>query len=379
MKFIDIFRISFGNLKRNRLRTVLTMSGVVIGIGTITLLVSLGFGLKKLALEKIVKLEALKIISVMPSGDKAKLDDEVVDSFRKIDNVESVSPVKRSVATIDTNGNKSDQVLYGVDSRYIPLENITITKGVPFESNDAHEALMSEDIISSLDLKEDELFNKGLALEVDGEKADYRIVGTFSEKGIYVPYDIIKTGDGEYASIKIKTPDKIFVPQIKKTVESMGFNTSVIKDQSDAINKIFLVINIVLGGFGLVAFFVAAIGIFNTMTISILERTHEIGIMKAIGGDSKSVAFIFITEAALIGLMGGAIGLLSGWLISLGINAIINYLAESVGGTKTALFDMTFGFCFQVMIFSLLVSTFAGVWPARRAARLNPLDALRYE
>ena len=162
----------------------------------------------------------------------------------------------------------------------------------------------------------------------------------------------------------------------------MGFSTSVIKNQLGAINLAFAIINGLLGAFGMVALFVAAIGIFNTMTISLLERTHEIGIMKAIGGRDKDCSRIFTAEAATIGLMGGAFGMTCGWGIGRLLEVIINFLASKAGPADQVpghLFYTPPIFTIGVVVFAFLVSTFAGIWPARRASKLNPLEALRYE
>ncbi len=169
------------------------------------------------------------------------------------------------------------------------------------------------------------------------------------------------------------------MPVVRKAVESMGFPTTSINDTVDQINQVFVIVQFVLGGFGFVALMVAAIGIFNTLTIALLERTHEIGIMKAIGGRNTDVAFVFTAEASMIGLFGGLFGVSVGWLLGKIINLLINFVATSVGGTSNSLFSTPWWFALFVVLFAFLVSTIAGILPARRAAKLDPLEALRYE
>src|SRR3990170_7192687 len=130
MKFLDILRIAVGNLKRNKLRTVLTISGVVVGVGAIVFLVSLGLGLQKLALEKIVSLEALKVITITSGGKlEVPLDEKTVDKFKKIEGVQDVSPITRNIASFKIGDKEAEQVVYGVKPEYMEMENIKISDG----------------------------------------------------------------------------------------------------------------------------------------------------------------------------------------------------------------------------------------------------------
>ncbi|MEK7447763.1 MAG: ABC transporter permease [Patescibacteria group bacterium] len=384
MKPFDIFRTAAGNLKRNRLRTILTVSGVVVGVGAIVFLVSLGFGLQKLALEKIVSLEALKVITVTSGGkSETVLDSKAVEKFKKLDNVTDVSPITRQIAKFSLGEIDSEQVVYSVKPEYLDMENIKISGGRTLSKDSKNEALISKEILTNLGLKQEDVLDKEFIYTLTGssspQKDKIKVVGIFEEKGIYVPFETIKNSEGAYASVKVKINDKANVPEAKKAVDSLGFNTSIIKDQSKAINQVFYIINIILGGFGMIAFFVAAIGIFNTMTISLLERTHEIGVMKAIGGNSKDIAMIFITESALIGLLGGIFGLTAGWLFGFILNLLANFMATESGGEAVNLFDIPLIFSILTVFFSFFISSVAGIWPAKRAAKLNPLEALRYE
>ncbi|MDO8507241.1 MAG: ABC transporter permease [bacterium] len=385
MKLIDIFRIAAGNLKRNRLRTVLTVSGVVVGVGAIVFLVSLGFGLQKLALDKIVRLEALKVITVT-SGSKteSQLNAGIAEEFEKISGVSAVSPITRNIVSFKIGNTETEQVVYGVKPEFLDMENLKISTGQAFSSKDAkNEMIISKEILTNFGLNQDSILGKDIdytyAISGGENKGTLKVVGLFDEKGVYAPFDAISGNNESYASVKVKVADKVNVPEVKKTIESMGYNTSVIQDQSAAVNQVFSIINIVLGGFGMIAFFVAAIGIFNTMTISLLERTHEIGVMKAIGGNSKDIAMIFITESALIGFLGGIFGLSVGWLLGGLLNLLVNFMATESGGEAVSLFAIPLVFGILTIFFSFLVSTVAGIWPARRAAKLNPLEALRYE
>jgi putative ABC transport system permease protein len=167
--------------------------------------------------------------------------------------------------------------------------------------------------------------------------------------------------------------------KVREELIGMGFMVSAISDVIEQANKIFRVIQIVLGIFGIIALIVAAIGLANTMTISLLERTQDIGIMRAVGASPKDVRNLFLTESTLIGFAGGVVGIFIGKLVSLFFNLGINLLAKSLGAQPLNLFFTPSWFLIFIVIFSTLVGFSTGIFPARRASKLNPLAALKYK
>lgn len=395
MKIIDILRLAFGNLSRNMLRTVLTISGVVVGIGTIVFLVSLGFGLQNLAVSKVANLDALTLLTVS-SGQKegVVLNKDAVEKFKNIPGVTTVSPLLSYPAQVIVPGASGDTIAYGVSPEYFALEDIKADYGSKtFSGNDANEAIVSIGSLKAINMTDPSTtIGKELDFKIvkvaEGDKKEenvvkLKIVGITKDeatKYAYMPINIINKFDGKvYNSVKLKTDKREEMAEVRKTVESMGYPTTSVKDTVDQINSIFVIIQGVLGGFGMIALMVAAIGIFNTLTIALLERTHEIGIMKAIGGRNTDVALVFTTEASMIGLFGGLIGLGTGWILGILINLLVNFVATSVGGTANALFFTPLWFGSFVVLFAFSISTIAGILPAIRAAKLDPLEALRYE
>lgn len=399
MKLIDIFRMSVGNLRRNLMRTVLTISGVVVGIGAIVFLVSIGYGIQNLMISKVANLEALTLTTVRPNTDKdIAIDDAAVDKFKALGGVSDVSPMLSYPAQMtDSKGIEGETIVNGVNPKDFKFENINIDYGTNYSGDDTNEAIVSAASLKNLNLTNPqdaigkELSFKLVILDATGKTKPghekdilkLKIIGMTKEentKYAYIPLNTLKKiAPGNYASAKVKTAQRSQVNTVRKAIESMGYPTTSIKDTVDQIDNAFVYVRGVLWGFGLIALFVAAIGIFNTMTISLLERTHEIGIMKAIGGRNKDVSRIFTMEASLIGLIGGAMGVFSGYILGVIINLFVNFLAKSVGGQTNSFFYTPPTFVGIVIGFSFLVSTVAGIYPARRAAKLNPLEALRYE
>lgn len=182
-----------------------------------------------------------------------------------------------------------------------------------------------------------------------------------------------------YASIYVRVDEIDHVEAARDSLESMGLNVFSIADQLEEIKRGFLIMDAVLGAVGTIALVVAALGIINTMVMSILERRREIGVMKAIGGSEDDIKMIFVVEAGTIGLVGALLGLVLGWVVT----RIANFVANSYLLPDEAPFINFFHFpvwlIFGAVAFSLVVSLAAGLYPAVRAARVDPVTALRHD
>jgi len=197
----------------------------------------------------------------------------------------------------------------------------------------------------------------------------------------YMPLSILQKMQPkkDYNLARVKVVDSEHLTAVRKTIEARGFQVDSIADTVGQIDQIFLIFQIIMAGFGLVAMFVASLGAFNTLTVSLLERTREVGILKALGTTSRDIFGLFLTEAFLIGALGGASGLIFGYGFGEAVNFAINVLARRFGGQPVDVFYTPLYMVGLVMGIILLVSFGTGFYPARRASKLNPLDALRYE
>ena len=178
-------------------------------------------------------------------------------------------------------------------------------------------------------------------------------------------------------SVKIRSPRDL--EPVKERVREMGFSTFALADQFEEITRGFIVMDMVLAAVGMIAIVVAALGIVNTMIMSILERTREIGIMKAVGAGDGDIRRIFFFESGAIGLLGGVAGCLLGGATSLVINRIVNAYTSGQGMPYIDYFAFPAAVFLGAIGFSLLVSLVSGFYPARRAARVDPVVALRHD
>ena len=183
-----------------------------------------------------------------------------------------------------------------------------------------------------------------------------------------------------YFSALVRVNDPVALTDVRKRLTELGLGSFSIVDQLDQIRTVFLIINSVLGLLGGISLLVASFGIANTMIMSILERTREIGIMKAIGAEDREIKLIFFFEAAVIGFAGGVIGSLAAW----GIDAVANRLAyrfilKPQGASFVDFFHLPVWLWMGAILFALGVSVLAALYPAARAARIDPVRALRHD
>jgi putative ABC transport system permease protein len=183
-----------------------------------------------------------------------------------------------------------------------------------------------------------------------------------------------------YTSAVVRVSDPVALTEVRKRITELGFGSFSIVDQLDQIRTVFLIIDSVLGLLGGISLLVASFGIANTMIMSILERTREIGIMKAIGAEDREIKLIFFFVAAVIGLTGGIIGCLSAWAI----DGIANRLAYSFvlkpqGASFVDFFSLPPWLWLGAIVFALMTSILAALYPASRAARIDPVRALRHD
>lgn len=188
------------------------------------------------------------------------------------------------------------------------------------------------------------------------------------------------SGESEgYGSVYVRTSGIEDISTVRAAVEDMGYGVLALVDELEEIKQSFLIMDALLGAVGAIALIVAALGIINTMVTSILERTREIGVMKAIGGSERDIRWIFFSEAATIGFFGGAFGLALGWVVTRIANAVANHYLRPQGVPEVDLFYMPLWLIAGAMAFAVGVSLLAGLYPATRAARVDPVQALRHD
>ena len=417
MKFLDLFKLSTRMFKARTSRTLLTVLGMSIGIAAILFLVSLGYGLQKTLLERITTSDSLVTLDVSEAKSGiVSLDKAMIDKIGALPGVEEVSPAFQIVTQGHLDDLSADLTTIGSKPSYLTLGGFKATKGVLLSDDNKNGIVISSAVAQVFGKTVDEMVGKQItfsffipkaAAPVDDsdpnaasavdDSSDSQSQSDSDRVDSDTQYTIVGVVDGEdnivyinsssldslnidsYGQVKVKTKSSAVMGTIRDTILEYGLLVSSLSDTVDQANQIFKVVQIILMLFGVIALVVSAIGMFNTMTITLLERTEEIGIMKSIGASDLSISVMFFMESAIMGFLGGCAGVSIGWLGGLGFNTIINIVATRFGGQSVSLFYSPTWFVLSILGFSAVVGFLTGYVPARRASKIDPLDALRYK
>ena len=394
MRYADAIKLAFQNLIRAKFRSFLTVLGVSIGISAIVAFVSIGMGLQKITSDQITSATALTTLTVTQKPASStmevgpELNKKLVDKIKEIPEVERVAYSISMPTTVESGGTSSAAIVYGIGMENIDLEITGITCGETIKTD--NEMVVSSSLANSFSSNRNSLIGQTASvtilkedegLQYTSDKLEYKIVGVDNNDTAamsYVPIEGLAKALGakNYSTIRAKVKSRSDIDSVKNTLTGNGYTVTTIKDLIDQIDKVFLIIEIILGLIGSIGLIVSSLGIINTMTISFLERTREIGIMKAVGARGKDIKRLFVLEAAIIGFLGGIGGVLVAYGFGEGVNYLTNYFIQG-SGQHIELFITPLKFSLIMVAVAVFISVFAGIYPTWRAQRLSPIEAIR--
>jgi putative ABC transport system permease protein len=377
------------------MRTWLTILGIGVGISAVVVLVGLGYGLQKVLLEKIVFGEAMLSLDVVaPPSQVITIDDKKLEEFKQMENVEDVSPLASFSSSVTMGGLTGSIMLQGVDPSYFRYAGIVTANGDLFADGENDRIVISSALLKLFDLKPEEVIGKYVTLKVlfptsDGKVREtplnkqYRVKGVVADDASLYAFMPLKDLSSQfsissYERARVKVTSREFLNKASDDFLAKGFIVNSLSKTVEQANKIFSGVQIVLAVFGGIALVVSAIGMFNTMTVTLLERTKEIGIMRTIGASNLTIEILFLSEAILMGFFGGLSGVAIGVGGGMAVNLSLGFIAKKMGGQAVNLFEFPTWFLIFMIVFSAILGALTGFFPSRNAAKLNPLDAIRY-
>lgn len=395
MKAIDVFRIAVSTFANNKMRTILTILGVSIGISAIIFLVSIGYGLQQITIGDIQSIKALTSYDVTTgSSSILALNKSSLEAFSKIKDVASASPLLSMSGQISLEGKKTDALINAASTEYVNLDSPKMTDGSVYTSDSQNNIIVTEVVANAFNIKPADLVGKKVSVifyipnpndtkNPTAKTIDTTVSGVIKDSSaayLFLPIGLIDIPDTvNFSAAKVRVDQSKNMTAVNGQLEKMGYQTASIGEKIDQMNRIFYIAQIILLIFGAIGLIVASIGMFNTLTISLLERTKDIGIMKALGATDRSAYAIFLTESTIISFLGGVVGIIGAMIIGFLTNTLVSMLAVRAGGDKLMVFQPPWLFVVVIFFFSIIVGVLTGLYPSRRAAKINPLDALRYE
>ncbi len=423
MRFDDLVKLVLRNLRRVRVRTILTTMGVIIGVAAIVVLLSLTMGFQERITEQFEGIGDIRQINVLgpiegfamggPQQETKILDDETVEDIEALKGVKAVVPSLSVSGTIEIQRYITALAITGIDTEKGESLDYTVETGRFLRRKDRNVMVVGYKVSEAF--REKKTYKKVENLDIFGKKVEIavkrrnlegleetrtfeaRIVGIIEEQGtqadysVYIPLEMA-VGISEwqsmqpnilkrqgYESLIVIAEDASDVNSITLKIIDMGYLAFSFKQIIEALDQVFTILEVILLGIGAIALIVAALGIINTMLMSILERTREIGIMKVIGASNTDVVRIFLMEALAIGFLGGVGGVALGYVVAHLIDIFTRMYAAQQGGTIGSMVVMPLWLIVFAIGFAMLVGLISGVYPARKAADLSPVEALRYQ
>ena len=388
MKLRQSFKMAISAVFSNKMRSFLTMLGIIIGVLSVTLLISIVQSGTGTITDAMSTLGGDQITVTISNSDKRLLYYEL-DELRANENITAVVPYISGRSVAKAGNSSKDITVYGVTKEYFAVNDLKLTKGRFLSELDREYSLQVCVIGAEV---EKELFGNTNAVDrtVRIQGKDFRIVGVLEEEDEYA-----MNSSNERVFIPLTNAQRLFrqmgitniilTSQSKETLRrAQSFTADFLKskfsekdsytiinmsDIMDIMGTVMNTLSLMLGGIAGISLLVGGIGIMNIMLVSVTERTREIGIRKAIGAQRSDITIQFMIESIFISLMGGIIGM----VLSIIILSVLNVFVTEVT------FVISPSVALLALSFSIAVGLIFGIYPANKAAKLKPINALRYE
>jgi len=389
-----LLRLALRNLSYKKLRTSLTVAGVVIGIGAMVFLLSLGFGMRDLVSKQVIGNSSVKTIDVTsPKSSVLVIDQTALNQIKSIRNVTSVATTYSFVGDMNYQNSNTTLAVFAASKEYLELSKLRLQAG-ELSMLDGNEAYINTTAIKAIGFSDPSkaigqtVRVKSEIENVQGQKKIFdqllkvkAVVQTSRGSEVMISDELTRPYHPKaYSQLKVVATERSAVPEIRKQIEALGFSTASPLDTISQINEVFRFFNIILVAFGGIGMIIAILGMFNTLTISLLERTGEIALLLSAGARSKDITVLFVFEALALSLIGGVVGITGAGLLGVVIDQIFNQLAISRGvAGQFSFFSMPLSLIFGALIFICAVGLLVVLYPAYRAAHIDPIEVLHHD
>jgi putative ABC transport system permease protein len=404
--FKEYVKFAFGSFTHRKLRSVLTVVGIFIGIAAVVSLISIGNGLQDAIEGQFEQMGSNKIM-VMPGAEGGLgmmnmftasiiLDNADLKVVKKVKGVGQTAEMLMKSASVRYRKQTKYQMVIGMPpgaagEMFKDISGFQIDEGRELEDDDKYKVALGIDVSEILFDREidigDKLIIQGFDFDVVGI---YGRVGNAQDDGqLYIPIDIARDifeEEEEISTIMLEVKDGFDPSEVAEDIKDElrdkkdeeegeeSFQVQTSEQLMASVGDVLGIVQAVIIGIASISILVGGVGIMNTMYTTVLERTRDIGVMKAIGATNNDILLMFLIESGIVGLVGGSIGCILGIIMAKGVE-----IASAASGFEMLKASITPDLILLALGFSFVIGGISGVMPAKRAAELKPVDALRYE
>lgn len=402
----DYFKLALGNLRRRKLRSILTVIGIFIAIATIFVLLSLSIGLDNAIKEQFRQLGTDKFF-IQPkgqagapgSGGAASLSIRDAEVVEKVNGVKSIAYFNIGNVKITYNKKNRYYMVMGMPTEKSITDVILESMGLDLDEGRMFKTGDNKKTILGYNYKYGNMFDRpiGVGDKIELNDVEFTVIGIFTQVGnpqddqqVYITFDdakeLLKSGDrvdfiyaqiktGEDISKVVSDADRKLMRFRDVTLKTKDYTISTPQELLSSFGVVLNIITAFLLGIAFISLLVGGIGIANTMFTSVLERTKEIGTMKAIGAKNRDILYIIVIESGFLGLIGGVLGIIFGYIAG----KTVEFIALNYFGTNLLKIATPWYLVLGCLLFGFLIGALSGFFPAKQASKLKPADTLRYE
>jgi len=394
LKVVELLSLSLRTFRTRPQRAFFTILGMAVGIGTVLLLVSLGYGLQYILIGKLITTEDSLITMEVsyPTESSLLIEQPLIDKLKTYQDVGEVSPVAEFPGEIsESNGAGLLINTLIVEPTYFRLKGVLPDIGTVPTNTEPGSVIYSQTLLPLGLLADKTALERVVSFKVIYEDvknntteevkslAPIKIKGIISDLATsptaIIFADSLSKEPPFFNKVLVKAKNVDVLVNLRNRLLGEGFSVSARIDLVTQARKITNILTIILGVFGVTALIVSAIGMFNTMLVGFMERTYEVGILKSLGATDDDVRNLFLVEASAMGFFGGIGGIIIGVGLGKILNGLLSFVATRFGGQAIKIFLIPWWFVFLILSLSILIGFVSGWWPAHKATGLSPKEA----